>query len=63
MYELKKMERYLRINLLRPDPRLLKKRIFRAAVSQRLRNTDLENLRETKQSSVIKIKNKQRINI
>ena len=25
MYELKKMERYLRVNLLGPDPRLMKK--------------------------------------
>ena len=27
MYELKKMERYLRVNLLGPDPRLIKKEI------------------------------------
>jgi len=40
MYELKKMEMYLRINLLGPGPRLMKKG-FRAAVSQRLRNTGL----------------------
>ena len=39
MYELKKMERYLRVNLLGPGPRLMKKRIYRAAVSQKLRNT------------------------
>jgi hypothetical protein len=32
---------YLRINLLGPGPRLIKKRIYRAAVSQRLRNTTL----------------------
>ena len=43
MYELKKMERYLRVNLLGPGRRLMKKRrIYRAAVSQRLRNTALE---------------------
>ena len=36
---LKKLERYLRVNLLGPGPRLIKKRIYRAAVSQRLRNT------------------------
>jgi len=42
MYELKKMERYLRVNLLGPGPRLIKKRIYRAAVSQRLRNTDID---------------------
>jgi hypothetical protein len=43
MYELKKLERYLRVNLLGPDPRLIKKRIYRDAISQRLRNTDLED--------------------
>jgi len=37
MHELKKMKRYLRVNLLGPDPRLMKKRIYRAAVSQRFR--------------------------
>ena len=36
---LKKMERYLLVNLLGPGPRLMKKIIYRAAVSQRLRNT------------------------
>ena len=35
------MERYLRVNLLEPGPRLLKKRIYRGAVSQSLRNTGL----------------------
>jgi hypothetical protein len=35
------MGSYLRVNLLRPGPRLIKKRIYRAAVSQRLRNTAL----------------------
>jgi len=44
MHELKKkLERYLRVNLFGPGPRLMKKRIYRAAVSQRLRNTDLDN--------------------
>ena len=39
----KKLERYLRVNLLGPGPRLIKKkRIYRAAVSQKLRNTALE---------------------
>jgi hypothetical protein len=42
MYELKKMERYLRVNLLGPGPSSYKKRIYRAAVSQRLRNTAIE---------------------
>jgi len=41
MYELKKMERYLRVNLLGLGPRPMKKRNYRAAVSQRLRNTAL----------------------
>jgi len=41
MYELKKLERYLGVNLLGPGPRLIKK-TYRAAVLQRLRNTDLE---------------------
>jgi hypothetical protein len=41
---LKTLEKYLRVNLLGPDPRLLKKRIYRAAVSQRLRNTDVDGL-------------------
>ena len=36
------MERYLRVNLLGPGPRLMKKRIYRAAASQRMRNTELE---------------------
>jgi len=38
---LKTLERYLRVNLFGPGPRLMKKRIYRAAVSQRLRNTAL----------------------
>ena len=42
MYELKKMERYLRVNLLGPGLCLVKKVIYRAAVSQMLRNTALE---------------------
>ena len=39
--DFKKMEKYLRTYLLGPGPRLMKKRIYLAAVSQRLRNTDL----------------------
>jgi len=35
----KKLERYLPVNLLGPGPHLIKKRIYQAAVSQRLRNT------------------------
>jgi len=39
MYELKKnLELYLRGNLLGPGPRIMKKSIYRAAVSRRLRN-------------------------
>ena len=38
------MEKYLRVNLLGPGPRLMKKIIYWAAVSQRLRNTELEGL-------------------
>jgi len=38
---LKKTERYLRVNLLGPGPRLMK-RTYRAAVSHTLRNTALE---------------------
>ena len=39
---LKKLERYLRLHLLGPGPPLIKKRIYQAAVSQRLRNTVLD---------------------
>jgi len=42
---LKKLEMYLRVNLLGPGPRLIKKRIYRAAVSQRLRNTGVDHIR------------------
>jgi len=43
MYELKKkLESYLRVNLLGPDPRIMKKRIYRPAVSQMLRNTFID---------------------
>jgi len=48
VYELKKnLESYLRVNLLGPGPRLIKKRIYRAAVSQRLRNTALSPSAQT----------------
>ena len=43
MYELKKLERYLRVNLLGPGPCLIKKITYRAAVSQMLRNTALKH--------------------
>jgi len=51
MYELKKMEKYLRVNLLGPGPRLMKKRIYPAAVSQRLRNTSLDRTQFRKHCS------------
>ena len=44
----KQVEKYLRVNLLGPGPRLMKKRIYRAAVSQRLRNTALNYGQEIK---------------
>jgi hypothetical protein len=37
-----KLGSYLRVNLLVPGPRLMKKRIYRAVVSQSLRNTDVD---------------------
>ena len=40
---LKNLERYLRINLFGPGPRLMKKRIYLAAVPQGLRNTGPED--------------------
>ena len=39
---LKKLEKYWRVNLLGMDLRLMKNRIYRAAVSQRLRNTAID---------------------
>jgi len=39
---LKKLEMYLRVNLLGPGPLLIKKKIYRAAVLQRLRNTGIK---------------------
>jgi len=39
MYELKKMERYSRVNLLWTGPSSYEKRIYLSAVSQRLRNS------------------------
>ena len=46
------MESYLRVNLLGPGPRLIKKRIYLAAVSQSLRNTDLERHSATSKKTV-----------
>ena len=37
------MERYLRVNLLGPGPRIVKNNIYGAAVSQSLRNTGLND--------------------
>ena len=47
MCELKKMESYLRVNLLGLGPRLKKKIIYRAAVSHRLSNTVLPYVGKT----------------
>jgi len=49
---LKKLERYLRVNLSGPGPRLTKKRIYRAAVSQRLRNTALGELAKLRKAYI-----------
>jgi len=44
MYEFRKIGKVLRVNLLGPDTRLIKKkRIYRASVSQSLRNTVSEH--------------------
>jgi len=48
MYDLKKIGKYLRVNLLGPGPRIIKKRIYRAAVSQRLRNAGLHDTQTLK---------------
>jgi len=40
---LKKLEKYLRVNLLGPGPRIMKKRIYRAVVTQRLRNSAVDD--------------------
>jgi hypothetical protein len=42
MYELKKMENYLQSKSVATGPSSYEKRIYRAAVSQSLRNTDVE---------------------
>jgi len=48
MYELKKkMEKYIRVNLLGLGPRLMKKKIYQATVSQRLKNTALDCIQNT----------------
>ena len=47
MYELKKMERYLPVNLLGPGPRLVTKIIYRAGVLQMLRNIALKGSRKS----------------
>ena len=44
MYKLRKTETYLRVNLLGPGPHFMKNEIYRAAVSQRLRNTSINLL-------------------
>ena len=50
---LKKLERYLRVNLLGPGPRLMKKFTGPRAVSQRLRNTALvDNTRQSQEKDI-----------
>jgi len=44
MYELKKNGKAFTSKFVRTGPRLMEKRIYRAAVSQRLRNTDLSGV-------------------
>jgi len=46
------MERYLRVNLLGPGPHLIKKIIYRAAVSQMSRNTGIKHKEKLQQRSV-----------
>jgi len=48
MYELKKMGSYLRVSLLGLGPSSYEKRIYRAAVSQRLRDTGLRYIQAHK---------------
>ena len=48
---LKKLERYLRVNLFGPGHCLIKIRIYRAAISQRFRNTDIEDQRIRERST------------
>jgi len=43
MYELKKIGKVFTSKFVGTGPSSYKKRIYRAAVSQRLRNTDLDN--------------------
>ena len=52
MYELTKMGRCLRVNLLGLGPRVLKKRVYQVAVSQKLRNTGLRDGRHTNRRSI-----------
>ena len=50
------MERYLRVNLLGPGPRLIKKRIYRSAVSQRFRNTGLHKAERVLKAGFLNVK-------
>jgi len=54
MYELKKNGSVFTSKFVRTGPRLMKKRIYRIAVSQRLRNTGLDDLRRNNPSGPIK---------
>jgi hypothetical protein len=44
MYELNKIGKVFTSKIVGPGPSSYKKRIYRAAVSQRLRNTDVEHI-------------------
>jgi hypothetical protein len=54
MYKLKKkLEKYLRVNLLGTGPRLMKKRIYGTTVLQRLRNIALpDNTQHSQQTDM-----------
>jgi len=53
----KKLERYLRVSLLGPGPRLMRKIIYRAAISQRLRNTYLDYVVQVVQTPFFRLYN------
>jgi hypothetical protein len=46
MYELKKIEKIVKSKFVGNGPSFYKKIIYRAAVSQRLRSSDVENLKK-----------------
>ena len=56
------MERYLRVHLLGPGPRLMKKRTYQAAVSQMLRSAALELPRKIPQVPYVYLRKNSEIN-